>query len=324
MLNVILKNLNGHGSEAASLDAALVQLARDRDEVRARITELKQQKHQQLLDDASDADLDKVERLIARAETRLEKLNLAEAPLRERLTAAKGVAKKKAVERHFESMAGAYKQLRDAALAAEAAQVALMAARDAAVREVGEHAISSFPIFAYGGLLGHGMVQAWAADNDRILEAARASRQPRKPKVAEKPVKAAATLPSWLDRKSPGYDHPASQSLRNIGTTRSPDSMQHPIEMAGGVQTTPELLSAKRAADDLSPLKYGQVRVRILRNGYSPADNLPQCFAGQLVVMPRKKAEVVAAHGVVEITEELVPASATNHSPDKGELSKPV
>jgi hypothetical protein len=89
LFNKILAGLNGHGSEAESLDAALVQLGRDRDETRGKIDELQKQRHQLLLDDGTDADLDKLERQIDRAETRLEKQNMSEAPLRERLAAGK-------------------------------------------------------------------------------------------------------------------------------------------------------------------------------------------------------------------------------------------
>src|SRR5271154_5458709 len=95
MFNKIIATLNGHGSEAASLEAAILQLGRDRDEARARIDELQKKRHRALLDDASDADLDKLERQLDRALTRLEKLNLAEPPLLERLTGARSVARQR-------------------------------------------------------------------------------------------------------------------------------------------------------------------------------------------------------------------------------------
>jgi hypothetical protein len=95
MIKSILKNLNGKGSEAASLEAALLQLGRDRDEIRSRITALKTQRHTALLDDASDAAIGKIDLLIDRAEVRLEKVNAAEPGLLEKLTAARSAARQR-------------------------------------------------------------------------------------------------------------------------------------------------------------------------------------------------------------------------------------
>lgn len=56
--------------------------------------------------------------------------------------------------------------------------------------------------------------------------------------------------------------------------------------------------------DDMTPLSAGQVRVRVLRAGYAPTDDSPQCDRGQVVRMNREAAERAAIAGAVEIIEE--------------------
>jgi hypothetical protein len=152
----------------------------------------------------------------------------------------------------------------------------MFAARAAAVREVGEHAIAAFPVFVFGGILGQGFAASWAAEFDSRLESFRAPRAPR-------PAATAKTEAAARPKK--------------------PASLQHPIGLNSGVEIPPKLFGAKRAPDDEAPLKPGQVRVKVLRHGYSPADDRPQCHFGQLIQLPRTTAERVAAAGVVEIIE---------------------
>ncbi|MGO9039878.1 MAG: hypothetical protein ACLQKH_18005 [Steroidobacteraceae bacterium] len=295
MLNALLKKLNGHGTEVESLEGALVQLARDREATQSEIREAQIRRHQALLDDCTDEALTKLERSLERAQVRLEKIDLAEPGLRDRLATAKTQAQKRAVERHFESIAGAYQTLRDAVLDAEAAQVALMRARDAAIDEVGEHAINQFPIFAYGGLLGRGTVQSWAAECDRILEQARASRRPRAPAI---PDVTAAPAP----RPTP---------------PKARESLQHPIHLQGGVEV--HALTAARQPDDAAPLSTGQARVKVLRAGFSPADDRPQCHRGQVIRLPLGQAAHLESLGVAEIIERPASPTAGADKPNEGD-----
>jgi hypothetical protein len=262
-----MANLNGHGGEAASLDAALIQLNRDRDAVRTEIESLNQRRHRALLDDATDVVLDKIEREIDRATVKLEKLNISDAPLREKLSGVKSAAKKKAIDTHFELIAAAYERLRGSVLSAEAAQVGLMQARDAAVAEVGESSISTFPIFAYGGLLGHGSVQHWADECDRILAAARASRQPR-PAATSK----ATELPYVVLAPKP-----------------------RPVE-----RIAPPSITAPVFENDVTPLGPGEVYVQALRRGYIGIDG-HQCHAGRVTRALKEHALAAAGRGAVQI-----------------------
>src|SRR5262249_9283207 len=130
---------------------------------------------------------------------KLEKFNAAKAPLRERLAAAKREAQQKAIDRHFDIIADCYQTLRGAICAAEIAQVAMMTAREAAIAEVGEHAVNmALPIFTFGALLGPGHTPHWVEQNDGILAASRASRAragaPKKALVQAKPATPRVTV----------------------------------------------------------------------------------------------------------------------------------
>lgn len=273
MFNKIVKQLNGHGGEAASLEAALVQLGRDREEARARLDTLSQERHQALLDDANDAALDKIEREIDRATVRLEKLNIAEQPLRERLATAQGAARKKAIDAAVDSLVTAYQAIRAPLFAADAAQLELRRAREAAGVAVGEAALARLPIFCFNGLLGSGGVATWIAENDRIVESVIAARTPGTPKPAASAIQ--------VTRKAP---------IRPAPTRIAPAPKQVRHEPA--------------AADDLAPLERGQVRVKVARRGYSPADDRPAAHFGQILRMSAATARFAAERGAVQIIEE--------------------
>lgn len=294
MLNKILKSLNGHSAEPATVAEALAQLGRDRDAVRAEIDNLNQRRRQALLDDATDAELDKIERQIDRATVRLEKLVLSEQPLRDQLTTARAAALNEATARHFRAIEFAYAILRDAVLAAEDAQRAMMAARDAAVAEIGEAAVGRMPAFAFGGLLGMGAAEAWVEGNDRILAASRASGA-----AGTKPAPAPRVRVSAARFVAP----PPPSTQRRVS-----------LDDAGPLNgAPPSTLIARRSADDAAPLAVGEARVRALQNGWSPNNDRPQCYAGQLIRMPADLATAAAERGLVEIVESFsAPATAPN------------
>src|SRR5579871_987042 len=121
MFHKLMTRLNGHSVEPAAVAEALTQLNRDREAVRAEIDGLNQRRRTALLDDASDAELDKIERLIDRATVRLEKLSLSEQPLRDQLALAQETARRDAepgfLEEHrseFEKYASALRALAEA------------------------------------------------------------------------------------------------------------------------------------------------------------------------------------------------------------------
>jgi hypothetical protein len=108
-----------------------------------------------------------------------------------------------------------------------------------------------------------------------------------------------------------------------------------PVILAGGVPYTPEGWAAQQArekrpvsagnhavrldqveerppqrprnADDTQPLLAGEVRVRALRPGWSPAADRPQCDRGQVVRMQAEGAKRAMQAGAVEIVEDKLP-----------------
>jgi hypothetical protein len=283
MLTKILNTLNGHGSEAASLEAALLQLGRDRDEARAKIEALQKQRHQALLDDASDADLDKLERQLDRALTRLEKLNLAEPPLLEKLTGARSAARQRRWHTLLEEYHTAAGEFISAARVATQKHNALVGAILQARCE-GFEAEASAMMPATPNLNGHALL---APDLLDIFERSIAPRST--------PPRRAAPPPA------PKAPRPLLPGERPEG------SLQHPIpeQNVGALPFT-----AKRTPDDLSPLEPGQVRVMALTNGWSPAENRPQTHAGQKLVMTAAEARIALDHGKIEIIEKSIDRTA--------------
>jgi hypothetical protein len=145
----------------------------------------------------------------------------------------------------------------------------------------------------------------------------RAIAPPPPPRAEKAKAKAAAPAsPSWWDPKHPGYNHPTAQQLRTATEPPVGASMQHKVELYGGVSTPPVL--TPRVADDREPLKHNQVRARVLRTGYSPADDRPHCHQGQVIRLPKKTAEAAAAGGALEIIEWLEARGAKTEHPNEG------
>ena len=69
-------------------------------------------------------------------------------------------------------------------------------------------------------------------------------------------------------------------------------------------------MTAQRALDDVTPLGPSEARVKVLRSGFSPADDRPQCCHGQLIRMALDTAQRAAGTGAVENTEKYVPTAA--------------
>ena len=296
MLNALLKKLNGHGVDVESLMIALEQLGSERQTSQRDLGELKVRRHQALLDDAPDSSLDKLERDIERTETRLKKIDLAEPGIRTRLTAAQATARKAAEPGFVEEYSKAFADYRGALLALVDAHQRQENIRVRAGQVLGGSRVDVLmPAFAYRGVMTIDHVQMWISRNSReLLTSAENASAPR--------VRESAAQPVQVEKAQ----H---------------ESLQHGIYMAHGVEMPS--LTAPRAPDDTAPLHADQVRVKILRAGYSPRDDSPQCVYGQIIRMPRRVAEYVENMGIVEIIEGAVssveerlaerPASSMQH-----------
>jgi hypothetical protein len=275
MLNEIVRRLNGHGEDPQSLEEALKLLADQKAAACAALTECQERRRQALLDDASDTALDKLEREIARAETRIEKLTIAEPSLRTRLSAAQAAARQRRWNSHRETYRAAAIEFIAAARAAAEKHAALVAIVGQARREGFEReaAAAMPPTPNIGGS------PVLATDLLDLFELAVAGHSAISQSRAAAPAAApAARLPHERQRMTDSqhqvrlYEHPA------------------PTWEPG----TP---------DDLAPLQPGEARVKVLRGGFSPADDRPQCRYGQIVRMPRAVAQNAANRGAVEVLE---------------------
>ena len=105
-------------------------------------------------------------RLVQRAEAELPDLEA-------RLAAAKAERQRQALSGHRSELAALYPKLRRAIEEAARVQVEAIAAREAAVAELGEHAVTFIPPIAYRGLLLGDLVKLWADEQDRVWAAPR-------------------------------------------------------------------------------------------------------------------------------------------------------
>lgn len=213
-----------------------------------------------------------------RAEARLPELQ-------DRLTAAKSRELSAAMERHRVRRMALYKRLKGSIEAAAAIQAEALQEDQEAIAEMGEAVVrGNFPAFAFRGLLLPDLVRAWTTEMDRAVLSARPVPDPAAPAPrAEAPQK----LPHELERKR----------LPTVGEAAHRPATTGLIPTGAGER-------APRKPDDTAPLLAGEVRVRVMRAGYSPADDAPQCARGQLIRMPKDRAEKAVAAGVVEIVEE--------------------
>jgi hypothetical protein len=194
------------------------------------------------------------------------------------LAEAKLVRDRTALARHYKAIVALYPRLKKAVIDAAAIQAEVVATRDAAAAEIGEHVVNMhIPHFTFRGLLLPDLVAQWTAECDRIVMPA--PPQPQPMPVAP-PVRPAPS------RQAPAADRRA---------------VPGPGGMITAADTPPAAAPRARHPDDLAPLAEGEVRVRILRGGYSPADDAPQCDSGQIIRLARQAAQRALAAGAVEI-----------------------
>jgi hypothetical protein len=103
-----------------------------------------------------------------------------------------------------------------------------------------------------------------------------------------------------LTRKPAQPPAPQQAAARHVPTNPRPTPQ---VTTLGATPMPVEVLMAQRAPDDLEPLHAGEARVRVLSNGYSPSDDRPQCYAGQLVRMSEPRARHSEALGKVTVVE---------------------
>ncbi len=289
MLKSIIKKLNGHAAEPSALTEALQQLGRDRAETDAEIVRLNGDRRQALLDDAPDATLDKVERLIDRAQARLEKLGLAEAALREQLATATAAVRQQRWQSHLAAHSVAAQEFLTAARAAAEKHAALIQVMNTARREGFEsEATRAMP--ATPNVHGNPICDPAALDAfERLLRPA--------PRAPGRAPRGGVQMYQGQPNSAP-YD-----------PTRPPGAPKHSSQHAVAVDvwTGQEVGAmvgsrAPRLPDDEQPLADGEVRAVTLRGGYEAPDGV--CQSGRRIRLPRDVALAGARSGSIEIVED--------------------
>jgi hypothetical protein len=285
MLNKIIERLNGSAADPSALAVVLNDLARDREAAVNEIEGLRSRRHQALLDDANDQELDRVERQIERKQALIEKLDLALPAVRERLAAAKAEARRQRMLEHRDAHNSAARKFITAARATVAAHSALLAVGERARQEGFEReAAVMLPMTA--NLNGHAICAPDLLD------------------LFENAIAAGMSSVHIPTRGNGG---------RSVAPNPAPsrESTQHAVRLG---QSTPRPKQAERTPNDLNALEPGQSRVRVLRSGWSPSDDQPQCYYGQVIRVSTGIAQ--RSEGAVQILETyagpLPQASSSN------------
>ena len=295
MIKSILKKLNGHAAEAPSLSAALTELEGARTATLNEIEELNQKRQEALLDDESDSVLDKIERSLDRANIRLEKINVADGPLRDQLAVASAAERARRWNVHLGAYRGAAAEFLTVAREVTARHDAVIGAMNAARRDGFEREMAAH-MPATPNVGGGVLCSAELLDNfERALNPA--SRAP-----------GAAPVPGvrhYVGRD--GYNNFGTLPAAPQKPTRS--SLQHPVSL--DPMTASELSSnagrghAPKLPNDDAPLGVDEARVVVLRGGFEAPDGQSQ--VGRRVRLNKDAALQAARSGVVEILEEKLP-----------------
>jgi hypothetical protein len=147
---------------------------------------------------------------------------------------------------------------------------------------------------------GHGAMLA-----QKMRKGIAAERAARDPRASGRPAAAPTKpLPSSVPLgNGPRLSHQRARITDSARTVTLADA-------------APGIHRAERTPDDLAPLEPGQARVRVLRAGFSPADDKPQSHYGQLLRMPIQAA--LRAEGAIEIIERFGDPALNAAAPGTG------
>jgi hypothetical protein len=295
MLNSILKKLNGHAVESSALSNALAQLAEDRREVEAELERLQTDRHTALLNDADDKTLDAIERKIDRATVRLEKIGLAEPPLREQFANATAAERARRWAGHVAAHRAAAAEFLTAAREAYAAHASLLAIMKTARAEGFEHDIAA-------GMPPTPNINGSPICNPSLLDSYERALTPAPRKPGRAPR---GGVQSYVGQ--PGASH--YDPTKPPGPSKP--TLQHAIVVDGAgqeISASRGPMSAPALPDDETPLRSGEVRAIVLRRGFTVRGQ--QCQTGRKVTLERDVALKAAQSGAVSILEDPVGAEA--------------
>jgi hypothetical protein len=293
-LNTLLQKLNGSSADPLMLDAELAEIARQRTAIPGKRAELKKRRLEALRDD-DDVQARKIEKDLVDLDRDEDRLADSALQISQRAITAHAAAGK----RNDDAVILAYLEA-SAALAEklEAADIAAMTQRR--YWDQNQSALARLGIEPLGAvlILGDGFGVQWARRTRGIITEMRRrlSGQPEPPKS-----------PPPLASSALGNRAPLPHQRARITDSKDLVSL---ADAAPGAHT------AQRMPDDFAPLEVGQARVRVLRAGFSPADDRPQTHYGQILRMPIQAA--LRAEGAIEIVEYLTASEAA--TPDAPEV----
>lgn len=165
-------------------------------------------------------DSERIDAAVKRSAWQIDRAGARLSELEDRLAVASAATKMATLRRHRVRMAAIYPRLRAAITAAIEIQSEAVAARDAAVKELGsEHAVdANIPRLVYQGLLFQDLFSLWTTEQDRVWSAPWSAPAPplrsaplRAP-MTKAEVEAARELPTVSPRQKsvtrPGGDRP--------------------------------------------------------------------------------------------------------------------
>jgi len=268
LLQVIKTTINGApADQLADIEA---QLRAEKTNVAAAVRELEQLEQQRRL--AADYDAARgLDEALARARWTIERADAVIPPLEAELAAALADRRREALARHRAAIAKIYPRLRVAIEAAAAVQADAIAARQAAIAELGEGVVqANLTTVAFMGLLLPDLIQIWAAEMDRAFAAA------PQPKPARAPSAPARPQPVETDRAH-----------------------------AVGLNDRPVTPRVRRQLRRDSHAGEGHRLITFVRSGVE-AGNL-QSLAGDVVAMPIETANSLVKSGAAEFAGEPGP-----------------
>lgn len=219
-----------------------------------------------------------LDEVIARARWIVEHADAVIPSLEGRLSILKAERQADGIVRHYKAAERAYRKLRAAVDAAAAAQVDAIAARNAAIAELGDAIVQrSIPAVAFGGMVMPDLVKLWTDELDRVF------RSPA-PNLSA-PINPASTAT---------YQRPRESDF-GLGWTRKrqPEPASEPEP-----PKTPERRPLRR---DASP-GAGERQVAILRPGIELPDGV-QGIVGDIVTLPEERAQAMVRGGAAEFFE---------------------
>jgi hypothetical protein len=222
MLSVVKRLMTGKDDDAAALQQQIVALKTEGAEASAEIDRLKRERTQAAsYDEARELD-DRINRQIW-----ITQHCAAEIPeLELQLGAVRAAAQAAALARHKAALIGLYPRFKAAILAAVEAQHEVIAAREAACKDLGEGVVSRhLPNLAFAGFLMKDLVAIWQTENDRVFS--ELSRKP-KPAAMAAPVRAALPAPAKSKAK-PAVAAPAPRPPRKMRLDPFPTDDQHAL-----------------------------------------------------------------------------------------------